>query len=346
MTEGLSFDDVLLVPKHGVLDRRADADISTELVAGVRMDIPILSANMPAVTGTQMAISLYSAGGRGVLHRFNEIEEQVEDYKEVRKNYANAPCSIGLNDWLTRAWRLAEEGCNIFVLDVAHGDTERVLEMMKMWTDFADESLKIIVGNVATGEAATRLALAGVDGLKVGIGPGAACTTREVTGFGVPQLTAILNVKQALRGPYKWNMWNNMKMQGEPIIYESITPAFPDVTIIADGGIKNSGDIVKALAAGADCVMVGRLLAGTDESPNPGEYFGNASYKVNGHHAPEGVSGNVERQGSVKDVLKSLTWGIRSGLSYGGASNIKELQKKAEFIRVSPLTALESRARI
>jgi IMP dehydrogenase len=322
MIEGLSFDDVLLEPKHGILDRRADADISTELVSGVRMDIPILSANMPSVTGVSMAVAMYESGGRGILHRFNTIEEQVADYIEIRRAYANAPCSIGLHDWLERATALAEEGCNIFVLDVAHGDTERVLHMMDVWRPFADESLKLIVGNVATLEAAGRLIRAGADGLKVGIGPGAACTTREVTGFGVPQLTAINNVAAS---KFMIN---------------------PEIKIIADGGIKNSGDIVKALAMGADSVMVGRLLAGTDESPNPGEYYGNASYKVNGHNAPEGVSGEVEKSGSVKEVLKNLTWGIKSGISYGGAANIKELQDSATFIRVSPLTVHESGARI
>lgn len=339
MVEGLSFDDVLLVPQHGILDRRADADISTELVSGVRLAIPILSANMPSVTSPSMAIAMYEAGGRGVLHRFNSIEEQVSDYVEVRKSYANAPCAIGLHDWLERATALAEEGCNIFFLDVAHGDTERVLHMMMNWKPFADESLKLIVGNIATSQAAYRLAQAGADGVKVGIGPGAACITREVTGFGVPQLTAIQNVVSALRGPYTMYVDDYIINTGRPGNY-------PDVKIIADGGIKNSGDIVKALAAGADSVMIGRLFAGADEAPDPGVYYGNASRHVNGHNAPEGEYAEIERTGPVKDTLKTLTWGIRSGLSYGGASNLAELREKAEFIKVSSLTALESRARI
>lgn len=327
MIEGLSFDDVLLVPKHGILDRRADADISTELVSGYRLDIPILSANMPSVTLPEMAISMYEAGGRGVLHRFQTIQEQLDQYRAVRSNYANAPCAIGLSDWMDRAWRLAEEGCHIFVLDVAHGDCERVLEMMKDWQAFADDTLKIIVGNVATFEAGKRIAMAGADGLKVGIGPGAACITREVTGFGVPQLSAILNVSMVNRMSINHREWEHIK-------------------IVADGGIKNSGDIVKALAAGADSVMIGKLFAGADEAPEPGAYHGNASYVMNAHNAPEGVSGLVERTGPVKNTLKTLTWGIRSGLSYGGASNLSELRENAEFIKVSSLTALESGARI
>ena len=319
--EGLSFDDVLLIPQHGILDRRADADISTELIPGYKLDLPILSANMPSVTNSEMAISLYEAGGRGVIHRFQTIEEELQEYWDVKSAYANAPCAIGLEDWLDRAWRLAEEGCHIFVLDVAHGDCERVIDMLQAWEVFADDSLKIIVGNVATEDGARRLMEAGADAIKIGIGPGAACTTREVTGFGIPQITAIQNAVKARSFKYQ-------------------------TKIIADGGIKNSGDIVKALAAGADSVMIGRLLAGANEAPEPGIYYGNASSHVNNHNAPEGKYAEIEKTGPVKDTLKSLAWGIRSGLSYGGVSNLQELRLNAKFIKVSPLTALESSARI
>jgi IMP dehydrogenase len=193
----------------------------------------------------------------------------------------------------------------------------------KFKEDFGSETTFLIVGNVATGEAALDLTFAGVDGIKVGIGPGAACTTREVTGFGIPQLTAILDVSLTLR--------NNF----------NVLP-----TVIADGGIKNSGDIVKALAAGADTVMLGRLLAGSTESPLPGFYWGMASKKVNGHHAPEGIEGTVPITGPVKTTLKELAWGIRSGISYGGATNLRELREGAEFMRVSPMSAVESGTRL
>jgi IMP dehydrogenase len=165
----------------------------------------------------------------------------------------------------------------------------------------------------------------GVQGIKVGIGPGAACTTREVTGFGVPQLTAIMDVREAID------------------FYDKRTNK---VTLIADGGIKNSGDIVKALAAGADTVMLGRLLAGCDESPLPGMYWGMASKKVNGHHAPEGIDGSVERTGSVKETIKNLTWGIRSGMSYAGVEHLEDLRSTTEFIRVSPQSMMESGTRL
>jgi IMP dehydrogenase/GMP reductase len=180
----------------------------------------------------------------------------------------------------------------------------------------------LIVGNVATAEAANELAtkVGGIAAIKVGIGPGAACTTREVTGFGVPQLTAIMDVADALRGT--------------------------GIKIIADGGIKSSGDIVKALAAGADTVMLGRLLAGADESPHPGLYWGMASYRVNGHHAPEGVEGVVERTGPVGRTIKQLAWGIKSGVSYGGGTDLDGLRRNAEFVRVTPLSMGESGTRL
>lgn len=322
MIESLSFDDVLLLPQHGILDRREDADISTELIKDYRLDVPILSANMPSVTGANMAVAMYENGGRGVLHRFNTIEEQVEEYLEVRSRYANSPCAIGLNDWLDRATGLAEAGCHVFVLDIAHGDSERVLGMLQVWKSFADKTLKLVVGNIATMSAAMRLAEFEIDAVKVGIGPGAACITREVTGFGVPQLTAIQDVSKAIRS------FN------------------PEIRIIADGGIKNSGDIVKALAAGADSVMIGRLFAGSNEAPEPGVYFGNASSHINNHKAPEGEYAQIDKTGPVAETVKSLAWGIRSGVSYGGATNLTELRQYATFTRVSSLTALESRARI
>jgi len=178
-----------------------------------------------------------------------------------------------------------------------------------------------MAGNIATLAGASFLAEAGADAIKVGIGPGAACTTREVTGFGVPQVTAIQNVSL-------------------------VREYYPHVRIIADGGIRNSGDIVKALYFGASAVMIGSLFAGADEAPTPGVYYGNASHIVNGHNAPEGVSGYVERRGSVKEIVKNLTWGIRSGLSYAGASTIPELRDNVRYQIITPNGLAESRARV
>lgn len=320
LKEGLSFDDVLLEPQHGVLDKRKDADLFTYFVEQIPMSIPIVSANMPSVTDGEMARAMAIAGGMGVIHRFNTIKEQVEEFLNV--NPYMAACAIGLKDARERAIELWKNGCRLFVLDIAHGDHEQVVKFVKEFHFPLDSDL--IVGNVATYDAAARLLeWPQVKALKVGVGPGAACTTREVTGFGVPQLTAIMEVRRAM-DEY----------------------AYDDATLIADGGIKNSGDIVKALAAGADSVMIGKLLAGCNESPDPGHYYGNASFKMNGHNAPEGVEGRVPLSGPVEGVLKNLVWGIRSGISYAGARNLAELRENAVWIKVTPQTMIETGTRI
>lgn len=322
MKQGLTFDDVLLVPKHGILSSRKDADISSELVAGLKLEVPIVAANMPSVVGSDMASAMYFAGGYAIFPRFGQYENvntlttSLSYGLTYRK--AKAGVSFGYRDW-SRVDAAYEFGSRVFCLDIAHGDHELTIKHIEYFKTYYSDC-KLIVGNVATFEGAARLIETGIDAIKVGVGPGAACRTREVTGFGVPQLTAIINVARELEGS--------------------------DVKIIADGGIKNSGDIVKALAAGADTVMIGSLLAGCDEAPNPGEYYGNASEKVNGHRAPEGVHGTVERKGSVEDVIKELAWGIRSGISYGGATNIQELRQNAEFIQVTAAGQYESQVRI
>lgn len=318
--EGLSYDDVLLAPKHSSLRKRGFADIGGEIFAGKFLNVPILSANMPSVTGPELAQAMWRNGGMAVAHRFDDIPKTVKAYRHI----ADVVCfSLGLKDGIVRAQELFSIGATMFCLDVAHGDHEQVVEFIhKFRAAIPFKSAKLMVGNVATASAIHNLPMRFIDAVKVGIGPGAACRTREVTGFGVPQLTAIMDVRAVL------NYLPN------------------DVKLVADGGIKNSGDIVKALAAGADTVMTGKLLAGCTEAPNGLEYFGNASAQMNGHRAPEGAHGVVEASGSVEDVMKELAWGIRSGVSYGGATNLRELRTNAEFIRVSSLTALESSVRL
>lgn len=314
----LSYDDVLLEPRKGILATRGEADISTEFVEGVRLEVPIISAPMSSVTEHKMAVAMRRAGGAGVIHRFMSIKEQEEEWNAAAHPTAIA---IGLEDGIERSLQLAYWGCTTFMLDVAHAHSLAVLNFIDYWKQRLPQSdLKLIVGNIATADAAWDLYNAGVDGVKVGIGPGAACTTREVTGFGVPQLTAVINVDKVL--------------------------SETDVTVIADGGIKNSGDIIKALAAGADSVMIGRLLAGADEAPKPGEYFGMASKRVNGHNAPEGIEGFVAATGPTMETIKQLAWGIRSGISYAGAIDLAGLRKNAVFLRVSPLSRVESNTRI
>jgi IMP dehydrogenase len=322
MREGLSYDDVLLMPQLGVLEKRQDASLWSYATDAVEISIPIISAPMPSVTEGKMAKALLSIGAQAVIHRFQSVMSRVADWMEATTPEDGAPfVAIGLKEGMETVKILDAWGVGYLCLDVAHGHHNQVGELCQEIKEFMPY-VQLIAGNVATPQGAVYLADAGADAVKVGIGPGAACRTREVTGFGVPQLTAIQMIKQTFD------------------IYHISTP------IIADGGIKNSGDIVKALAAGADSVMVGSLLAGADEAPKPGEYFGNASSRVNGHRAPEGVEGVVPLTGPVENIIKELAWGIRSGISYGGAKNIQELQEKAEWVRVAPGTTLESSVRI
>lgn len=315
--QGLTFDDVLLSPRQGVLNKREHADISSELVDGIELEVPIVSANMPSVTEHKMAVAMSRAGGFGFLHRFADINIRVGEYNTIKNLGHDAVVSIGLND-LEATDALYEAGARMFCLDVAHGDHVNVLSEIDAFK-YRFGTAYLIAGNVATAAGAFRLKQAGVDAVKVGIGPGAACRTREVTGYGVPQLTAIMDVASILGSKVK---------------------------LIADGGIKNSGDIVKALAAGADTVMIGSLLAGCNEAPNPGIYYGNASVYINGHMAPEGIQGLVLKSGPVEDKIKELAWGIKSGISYGGATNIAELRKFADFIQVTAAGQVESETRI
>jgi IMP dehydrogenase len=322
--DGLSFDDVLLVPKHGHLRKREAADLRTHLVSDVMLDIPIVSAPMDSVTEFDMAYAMHREGGTGIIHRFSSIDEQVKNFVLAfvgPQTWWGA--AIGVNEGYDRWDALYNVGCRVFCLDIAHADHETVKDFLLN----APAELRgtyIIAGNVATAEGVLFLARLGVDCVKVGIGPGAACSTRQVTGFGVPQLSAIMWARAALDN----------------------STGLDSVTIMADGGIKNSGDIVKALAAGADTVMLGRLLAGANESPHPGLYWGMASKRVNNHHAPEGVEGTVPHTGSLHDTLKPLLWGVRSGISYGGGTTIKDLQDNVEFIRVSSLAQMESGTRV
>lgn len=329
---GLSYDDVLLIPKRGVLNSRSEADLTTELIPDLSIGLPILSAPMTSVTEESMAVAMDSLGGVGVLHRFADQDARLDMVDEVSVYTSTIAAAIGLKDDPMFLTELVQAGANVLVLDVAHAHCDPVIEFVKKIKSFPSiigES-SLVVGNIATRQAAHDFMQLGVHGLKVGIGPGAACTTREVTGFGVPQLTAVMEVANLIHLEY----WNDRKK------YE-IWP-----TVIADGGIKSSGDIVKALAAGADSVMIGHLLAGSDEAPYPGDYFGMASGRVNGHKAPEGVEGHVERTGPVEETIKQLAWGIRSGLSYAGARNLNELRRNAEWVRVAPGVAQESRTRL
>lgn len=477
-TKGLTFDDVLLLPKRSSIASRRDTDTSTSLTGEITLKIPVISANMDTVTEATMAIALARAGGLGVIHRFMTVEQQVKQVEKVKRaegfiienpysiqpdatisqalrmmksrevgglivttgdgklvglvthrDVAMAPddkslvssvmtpasklvharpgispedarsllhenrleklpviddagklvglitaqdvvkrehhphatkdsrgrlrvgAAIGVShSEVERAEALIGAGADVLVLDIAHGHADHCIEMVKNLRKLLPTA-QIIAGNVASGDGAVELAEAGADGIKVGIGPGSICTTRIVTGFGVPQLTAIIDSVAGLQ-----------------------SAGLGHIPVIADGGIKTSGDLVKSLAAGASSVMIGSLFAGCEEAPGSPVIRDGQKVKVvrgmaslgaaigrksaeNSHNGedesaesqedwakviPEGVEAVVPYRGNVAEIIYQLIGGLRSGLSYGGAHDIRELQEKAEFIEITPAGVRES----
>ena len=238
--EALTFDDVLLIPKFSSITP-ANANINVNLSDKINLKIPFISSAMDTVTESKMAIAMAKNGGIGIIHRNLEIKKQCNEVKKVKNKNLKVGAAIGTSHKeLIRAKNLIDHGTDMLVIDTAHGHSNNVLKILKQIKKFSNK-ITICVGNIATGEAAKLLYNSGADILKVGIGPGSICTTRMVAGIGVPQITALLNVKKAI---------NKKK-----------------VKIISDGGIKFSGDIAKAIAAGADAIMMGSIFAGTEESP-------------------------------------------------------------------------------
>lgn len=321
----LTFDDVLLLPRHAKrVQSRQDPDTSTRL-GKVRLKSPIISANMSTVTELSMMVAMDLHGGLGILHRFLPIETQKEQVRQAAsRGVLDVAVSLGVGpEALNDATALAREGATIFCVDVAHGDSTKVTNLLSALRRELPH-VTLIGGNVATESGALRLAESGADVVKVGIGPGSICMTRSVAGCGVPQLTAVAACSQAL------------KSQGF------------NTSVIADGGIKTSGDIVKAIAVGADAVMMGRLLAGTDEVPQSGRYFGMASVatgKIRPGIAAEGVIIEVPDQGPVAAVLENLRNGIQTGMSYQDALVLSDLREDPLFVRITPAGLYESGTR-
>ncbi|MHA2010549.1 MAG: guanosine monophosphate reductase [Candidatus Hodarchaeales archaeon] len=337
----LTFDDVLLVPQYCDIHSREHVITKTKLTKNVHIDIPIIAANMDSITESDMMYAMHTLGGIGIMHRFMSLEslrynilDFLHYFKEEEKVQLIA-ASIGFNNSFSKVLKLYQSlNVNIVCIDVAHGHCDRMIDTIKRIKDF-DSKFEVIAGNVATRDATRDLCEAGADAIKVGIGPGSMCTTRLVTGIGVPQLSAIIDCSDVAN------------QHGVPII--------------ADGGIRNSGDIVKALAAGASSVMVGNLISGTDETPGDliedifnkkyyKQYRGMASDDVmtgwkgkDYHAASEGESRLVERKGSVDVIINKLVAGLRSGMTYCNAKNIDELRKNAIFRIVSANCIIENR---
>jgi IMP dehydrogenase len=329
---GLTFDDVLIVPSKSDVRSRRDPVLSTQLTKKIIIDTPIVSANMDTVTEDAMAISMNKLGGFGILHRFMPIEEQAQQARRVRESGAkHVGASIGVGeDFRARSEALIHAGVDVLTIDIAHGHSVSMMEAME-WLKNKFANIEIIAGNIATPEGADDLIRAGADAIKVGIGPGSMCTTRVITGCGVPQLTAIA-------------------LCAEVAIEHG-------VPLIADGGLRTSGDLVKAFAAGASSVMLGSMFSGVIETPGEirgghKQYRGMASKAaqvswrggVPEGMAAEGESTTVPVKGHVKDVLCEITGGIRSGMSYINATSIAEIRSKARFMEMSAAGVGESRA--
>ncbi|WP_288531260.1 IMP dehydrogenase [uncultured Secundilactobacillus sp.] len=353
--QGLTFDDVLLIPAEShVLPN--DVDLKVQLADNLKLNVPFLSASMDTVTEANMAIAMAQNGGLGVIHKNMAIEAQAAEVIKVKAMAGGAAyplaavdaqgrlltaAAVGVtSDTFDRAQALLDAGVDAIIIDTAHGHSAGVLrKVAEIREAYPDATL--IAGNVATGAGTRALFEAGVDVVKVGIGPGSICTTRVVAGVGVPQLTAIYDAAE--------------------VAQEFKKP------IIADGGIKYSGDIVKALAAGGNAVMLGSMLSGTDEAPGEifeedGEKF--KSYRGMGSIAamehgsadryfqggvneanklvPEGIEARVAYKGSVSDILFQMVGGLRSGMGYTGSATVQELIDNAQFVRISSAGLVES----
>jgi len=337
---GLTFDDVLMIPQKTDLTSRSEVDLTTQLTKKIKLKIPIISANMDTVTECEMAKALAREGGIGIIHRFLTIEKEAEMVAGVKKEKLLVGAAVGIkDDYMERARALVKSGVDVIVIDIAHGHSVFLIKVLKdLKKKFPD--VDVIAGNVATAEATEELIKSGASAVKVGIGPGALCITRIVAGAGVPQLTAISECAVVAK-----------KYQ---------------VPIIADGGIRNSGDMVKALAVGASTVMIGTLFAGCDESPALTFFKDNRKFKLTRgmaslmanhdrqkndisikkdlkEYSAEGVEAVVPYRGNVAEFIKQMLGGVRSGLSYSGARNISELWEKAEFIQITQSSLIESK---
>tara|TARA_A200000159_G_scaffold161830_1_gene184475 strand:+ start:4703 stop:5755 length:1053 start_codon:yes stop_codon:yes gene_type:complete len=340
--EALAYDDVLLVPQYSDIESRSQVHLTTDMGGGLVLELPIIASPMDTISGPAMCTAMDKAGGVAVVHRYNSVEEQADAVSTaVSSGAGNVGAAVGVTgDYLLRATTAMDLGANFVCVDVAHGHHILVKKAIQSLRAELGSSFHIMAGNVATLEGFDALAQWGADSIRCNIGGGSICTTRIQTGHGVPGLHTLFECAAS-------------EHAGR-------------VRIIADGGIRTSGDIVKAYAAGADAVMLGSMLAGTREStgeliheynPVTGEreskkaYRGMASAEAQNDwrgrtSSLEGVSTTVTFKGGVGEILARLEGGIRSGLSYSGATNIAELHHKAKFVRQTGAGKIESGAHV
>tara|TARA_B100001093_G_scaffold216608_1_gene207835 strand:+ start:53 stop:1129 length:1077 start_codon:yes stop_codon:yes gene_type:complete len=339
--EALTFDDVTLTPKYSEI-LPSEVNTSIKLTKDLKLKIPLLSSAMDTVTESSMAIAIAKAGGIGIIHRNLDIKKQIIEIRKVKKQklFVGAAVGAGVNEF-KRAEEILKENIDMIVVDTAHGHTKKVSEIIKFIKKKKRNKIALCAGNIATPEAAKFLLKLGVDIIKVGIGPGSICTTRLVAGIGVPQLSAILSIRNEIKNK--------------------------NVKIISDGGIKYSGDLAKAFAAGADAVMIGSLFAGTDETPgklikkggklfksfrgmgsigamNKGSadrYFQSKQKDIS-KYVPEGVEGFARYKGKVDNIIFKLIGGLRSSMGYLGCKEIKYLRDKPKFVKITKAGFYES----
>jgi len=350
--KALSFDDITLIPRYNNIASRRDVDTSVQF-GSLKLSLPVFSANMDTITGSEMALKMRELGGLGFLHRFCDITTNVNRYIDATywkytdgivaslTPRSEAVVSLGINEDLDRFHALYEVGARYFCVDVAHGHSKEVGKLVRQIKEATGDSF-VIAGNVCTAEGAEYLVDKGADAIKVGIGPGSVCSTRVKTGFGVPQFTAIQECRHV------------------------------NCFIIADGGIKTPGDAVKAFAAGADAIMLGGMLAGTDETPGDKilnmegitklgmHFYEEKHYKIfrgmaskeaqddfmgsmSDWKTAEGVEIKVECKGPVANVVSDLMGGIRSGMCYCGANTIRQIRERARWVEITAAGAAEGR---
>lgn len=326
--KSLAFDDVLLIPSYSEVHPQEVC--TTTKIGDSQLKLPVFSAAMDTLTGYEMANALAKLGGCGVVHKNMTIKKQVEvaallDNERKKNDNYHFAMAVGINDY-ERIYHLLQYDPTFIVIDSAHGDTKAMVQFVTTLLQGKDQNghalgyridpMKLVVGNISTGDAAIRLYRAGVRIVKIGQGSGSICSTRVVAGIGIPQFQAICDIDQA-----------------------RVDEQMEEFTIIADGGLRYSGDIVKALAAGADAVMLGGMLAGTDEALGGTEYRGMGSIPAMEAGSasrynndlkkltPEGVEASVNAKGPVSDVISQIEGGIRAGMGYTGSRNLEELRE-------------------
>ena len=337
MDTAYTFDDLYIIPRYSEIESRSDVNLQTRFTRNFNMDIPLIAAPMDSVCGSSMAFHMSLSGGVGCIHRFCSIEEQLEMLEEAQYPILHSHqvfcAAIGVNgDFEERADALVSGGATVLLIDIAHGHhiaMKRALALLnnKSWRSNVD----IIAGNIATIEAARDLESWGADALRVGIGGGSMCTTRVMTGVGVPQLQTIIDIAPNVNIP-----------------------------VISDGGIRSPGDVAKCLAAGADSVMIGNLFSGCNESPGdvfttgvfPNErrqkvYQGSASMSAKSANGKmvnniEGTAHLVDAKGPIKNVVETILDGVRSSMSYTGSQNLEHFHTNARFNRVTTAGLIEA----